>query len=128
VRIELLYIPDCPNYALAVQTVREALRERGLPEEIVEIEVSDPAQAIALCFPGSPTIRINGQDIEPGMTECGHHGVACRTYLLEGKRQGIPQRERISQAILARPSVSSKLALQYSLKSSPAFSPTGCHR
>ena len=100
-RIELLYVPNCPNHAPTAQILRDALHDLGVSEEVIEIEVCDPAQAAAVSFPGSPTIRINGRDVEPGMPESGHHGLSCRTYLVHGKRQGIPRREWISQAVLS---------------------------
>jgi len=100
-KIELLYIPNCPHRAPAAQMLREVLRDMGQPEEVVDTKVSDRAQATAVSFPGSPTIRINGQDVEPGMPESHDHGLSCRTYIVHGKRQGVPQREWIYQAILS---------------------------
>ena len=98
-KIELLYIPDCPNYSPAVRTIREVLCEQGLPQEIIEIEVADSTQAATLGFQGSPTIRINGRDVEPGLSKSSHYGLSCRTYLVHGKREGLPQREWIREAI-----------------------------
>ncbi len=54
-RIELLYLPGCPNHAPAVQGLREVLAERGLPPEIAEIQAADPAQPAAREKPPNPT-------------------------------------------------------------------------
>ena len=102
-KIELLYVRDCPSHRSGVQTVKDVLREYGLSPEIVEIEVADPDQASALRFPGSPTIRVNGKDVEPGIPEAGHYGLICRTYFVRGQRTGLPQRDWIRQAILSAP-------------------------
>ena len=100
-KVELLYIPDCPNHLPAVETVRDVLRERGLPQDILQIEVIDPAQAAALFFPGSPTVRVDGKDVEPNVTVVASFGISCRTYLVDGRRQGVPRREWIRDAILS---------------------------
>jgi hypothetical protein len=63
-RVELLHIPDCPNYPVAAKLLREILRAHGLPQNISEIRVMDFTQAAALAFPGSPTIRIDGKDVD----------------------------------------------------------------
>jgi hypothetical protein len=98
-KIELLYGPGCPNHAPAAQMVREVLAEFGLCLDIIEIEVADHADAVTTGFPGSPTIRIDGRDVEPGFAESGQFGLSCRIYLVNGRRQGVPDREWIRRAI-----------------------------
>jgi hypothetical protein len=100
VRIELLYVRGCTNHAAALEMIRDVLFEAELPERVYEIEVGNSAAASALAFPGSPTIRVNGRDVEPGITPQGQYGVCCRTYVVNGKRQGLPEREWIRQALL----------------------------
>jgi hypothetical protein len=98
-KVELLYSPDCPNHVPAAQMVREVLAEFGLCQEIIEIEVADHANAVAASLPGSPTIRIDGRDVEPGFAESGQSGLSCRIYLVNGLRQGVPAREWIRDAV-----------------------------
>jgi hypothetical protein len=98
-RVELLHIPDCPNYPVAAKLLREILRAHGLPQNISEIRVMDFTQAAALAFPGSPTIRIDGKDVDATLPQQAYRGLSCRTYVVEGKRQGVPSRDMISQAI-----------------------------
>src|SRR5260370_20923719 len=100
-RVELLHIPDCPNYEVAARLLKEILHEHGLPQKIAEVSVTDFSQAEALAFPGSPTIRINGKDVDPAFPEQDYRGLSCRTYILYGKRQGVPSRAMISQPIRA---------------------------
>ena len=97
-KIELLHIADCPNIGAARRLLKEALRELGLPEEISEIEVCDSAQAEALAFPGSPTVRVDGKDVETTLAGQAGYGLACRTYVIDGKRQGVPSQEIIRKA------------------------------
>ncbi len=102
-KVELLYIADCPNYRETARILMEALSEYGLRDDLSEIEVTDSAQADALEFIGSPSIRIEGQDIESDIEPIApvqhHDGLSCRTYLLDGKLTGIPPLEMIRKAI-----------------------------
>ena len=100
-RIELLHIPDCPNYEVAARLLKEILHEHGLPQKIADVPVTDFAQAEALTFPGSPTIRIDGKDVDTTFPEQGYRGLSCRTYIVDGKRQGVPSHAMISLAIRA---------------------------
>ena len=98
-KVELLHIADCPNTKAARRLVEECLREFGLSDTISEVEVSDPMQAERLCFPGSPTIRVDETDVEVSLERQNSQGLSCRTYLIGGKLQGVPTREMICQAI-----------------------------
>jgi hypothetical protein len=64
-RIEVLYVGGCPNYRGAAERVRTILKQQGLTADVEEVFVKDESAAKALAFPGSPTIRINGVDVEP---------------------------------------------------------------
>ena len=98
-KVELLYIRDCPNHLPTLETLKEALRESAITLDISEIEISNPAQAAKLLFLGSPTVRVDGKDVEPGVFEPKHFGVSCRSYLVNGRRQGTPDPEWIRKAI-----------------------------
>jgi len=100
-KVELLYVRDCPNHPLTLEAVRDVLRENGLPLDITEIEISSSAQAMTLLFPGSPTVRVDGKDVDPeaSRSSLSHFGVSCRSYLVNGRRQGVPDREWIREAI-----------------------------
>lgn len=104
-KVELFYIAGCPNHRAAARLLRETLREWGLRDQVSEIEVTDSARAMALSFPGSPTIRIDGKDIEPTAPSEQQVGLSCRTYLVGGKLVGVPARETIRRAIRLATSV-----------------------
>ncbi len=63
--IEVLYFEGCPNHLPAIEMVRETLKSLGRQDEIHQVEVHTQADAEAVAFVGSPSIRINGADIEP---------------------------------------------------------------
>src|SRR5215471_9192941 len=64
-KIELLYFEACPNHEPAMNILREALESSGLQGRIEEVQVRTQSEAEAMGFVGSPSIRINGSDIEP---------------------------------------------------------------
>ena len=63
-KVEILYFSGCPNRAPAVDLVREVLEQEGAPADMVEVEVRDASTAETVGFLGSPTIRVDGRDVE----------------------------------------------------------------
>jgi len=98
-KIEILYLEGCPNHRRAVERVKEALQEEGLTAEVVEVNVPDEAIARSLAFLGSPTIRVNGLDVEPSARASKEFGMMCRTYTEDGTREGLPSRQLIRTAL-----------------------------
>ena len=98
-KVEVLYFKGCPNHPPTVQRVRETLHKMGLHDEIREIEVDSQDKAQATAFLGSPSVRINGVDIEPSARGAKGFGLTCRTYIDGATRTGLPSRELISVAI-----------------------------
>jgi hypothetical protein len=93
-RIDVLYVPGCPNYEPAVEKLQAVLESQSLQAEIRSVPISSEDQAKALLFPGSPTIRINGDDVEPAETNMP--GLACRLY---ANSTGIPSEEVLQMAV-----------------------------
>jgi len=98
-KVEVLYIADCPNHKPAVEQARKALREAGIPVVVSEVEIRTKAEAEAWNFPGSPTVRVNGVDVEPEARAVTHFGFGCRSYVENGRRSGLPSRELIGRAL-----------------------------
>jgi len=93
-RIEVLYVPGCPNYEPAVQRLQAVLESQSLQAEIRSVPISSEDQAKTLLFPGSPTIRIDGEDVEQHETVVP--SLACRLY---ANRSGVPSEESLRIAI-----------------------------
>ena len=93
-RIEVLYVPGCPNYLPAVARIQKILMSESLRADIEGIPVSSEVAAKALEFPGSPTIRINGTDVEPDHKNAT--GLACRLY---ANSDGVPSEEMLRIAL-----------------------------
>jgi hypothetical protein len=98
-RIELLYWDGCPSYPEALELLRSVLDERGIGLEVDVREVHDDDEAEALHFPGSPTIRIDGSDVDPAGAD-GRPSLSCRIYLLEdGRVSPVPSRKQLEDAL-----------------------------
>jgi hypothetical protein len=97
--IEILYFPDCPNYQPALEHVQKALQEEHAFAEIKHVQVLDDAAAAATRFLGSPTIRVNGIDVEPSARSGAAAGMCCRTYNGDSGPKGAPSVALIRGAI-----------------------------
>ncbi|MGH9508863.1 MAG: DF family (seleno)protein, partial [Terriglobales bacterium] len=70
--------------------------EEGVRAEVQQVLVADEATAATLRFAGSPTVLVNGRDVEPAVAEQG--GLSCRLYANHGA-PGIPSRDALLRAI-----------------------------
>ena len=99
-KVELFYFDSCPSYLKALENAREALRLEGLPEDVELIAVESDADAQAKRFIGSPTIRINGVDVEGPEAEEKGYGFGCRIYANNGSNAGWPSVQKVRQALV----------------------------
>lgn len=91
-KVEILYVAGCPHLAPTRQIVEQLLAERGLRMLVQSREVSEQEAGAVQGFAGSPTVLVNGRDIEPGAAA----GMACRIY---ANGAGVPSREACERAI-----------------------------
>ena len=98
-RVELLFWAGCPSYPGALSELRAALVEQGLdPGSVIVREVTSEAEARAQSFVGSPTIRIDGRDVQPAPGE--PFGLVCRVYRRrDGRYSPTPDPADISDAL-----------------------------
>jgi hypothetical protein len=99
--VDILYFEDCPNLAAARALVERIAGELGVVTDIRLIEVGDPGAAVDLCFLGSPTIRIDGQDVEPGADQRDDFTFGCRVYSGRQGLSGRPDEAWIREALKA---------------------------
>jgi hypothetical protein len=103
-QIELLYFDGCPNHEPLFERVRELARERGMPDVIEQVRVDSHEDAVARGFLGSPSLRVDGVDVEPGARERGDYGLKCRLYHGTAGLSRVPDDAWI-RAALDRPAV-----------------------
>ena len=94
-RIHVLYFEGCPGHRPAVALVRQVLSDLKVEARVEEVGVRDAAEAAGLRFLGSPTIQVNGIDIEPGAEARFDYAMCCRMY----GASGIPSRAMVEIAI-----------------------------
>lgn len=80
IKIEILGFSGCPNYDPAVALVKEVVKDLEIDAVIKEVEVRDMEDARRLRFFGSPSIQVNGVDIDPAVRESTDYSYCCRTY------------------------------------------------
>ncbi|MCZ2845445.1 MAG: DUF2703 domain-containing protein [Candidatus Bathyarchaeota archaeon] len=119
-KIELLYLMDCPWCLKTKKLLRESLKELKLKTEVKEVLIDTEAKAKKYGFIGSPTIRINSKDIQEVVKksrclpceklakstnkrtsfvkkECCTSG--CRIYNHKGKQYPYPPKRLIKEAL-----------------------------
>ena len=90
VKIELLTFEECPNAQAARELVDRVVAESCVEVEIANVNVADSQAAERLRFLGSPTIRVDGRDIEPDADERTEFALACRIYRANERIAGVP--------------------------------------
>ncbi len=93
--VEILFFEGCPNREKIADAVRDVAREVGVAVDVTEVEVHDLEEANRLGFLGSPTVRVDGIDVEPDAQQSTAYGFACRTY----GTSGVPSRDLLVRAL-----------------------------
>lgn len=99
--IEVLTVDGCPNATRALELAERAVREAGVPARVETVVVRNLEQAARHRFLGSPTIRVDGHDVEPGAERGKSFSLACRVYQVSGRLQGVPDERWVVEALLA---------------------------
>lgn len=86
IKVEVLFFDGCPNHEPTLALVRRVVADLGVDAEVHEVAVEDPEDAETLRFLGSPSVRVNGRDIELGAGDRTNFGLSCRMY----GRRGVP--------------------------------------
>jgi len=97
--VEILYLEGCPNYKAARQLVEQVSGELGIEPKLRLIKVANKEEAKRLRFPGSPTVRIDGRDVDPHADERCDFGLTCRLYRTEGGFAGQPTDRWVRDAL-----------------------------
>ena len=97
-KIHFLYYEDCPSHDEALSRLKKCVEAEGISAdiEIVKVETTDEAEKLR--FVGSPTIIIDGLDIDPPVNP--HYALTCRAYRLEdGRISPLPSEAMIRRAL-----------------------------
>jgi hypothetical protein len=98
-KITFLYFEECPSHETALARLRQVMAEEGVQAKIEIVKVETDEQAQSWRFVGSPTILIDGQDIDPLPADI-QVALTCRAYQLEdGRISPLPSADMIRRAL-----------------------------
>lgn len=80
-RVEVLYFAGCPSHERLLPRIR--MLAAAAEAELVLRRVETPEEAESERFLGSPTVRVDGRDVEPGAGDRSDFGMKCRIYRSE---------------------------------------------
>jgi hypothetical protein len=100
-RVEFLYWDGCPSHPRALTELRAAMSDLALdPETVVVREIHTEQDASREAFVGSPTIRVDGVDVQPPGEDPA--GLTCRVYhRRDGRISPTPDPADVRDALLA---------------------------
>jgi hypothetical protein len=98
-QVQLLTFSDCANRDTALERLAAAIAEERVVADVTEVEVTDSNLAQKLRFLGSPTIRVDGVDVEPAARSADQFGLMCRRYQTANGPEGAPPLEMIRAAL-----------------------------
>jgi hypothetical protein len=101
VKLEVLYVDDCPSHEALMPRLRKLMAQVGVdaPVELRHVESVEAAERERLL--GSPTLRVDGEDVDPTAGERTDFRLKCRLYLSpDGLRGTVP--DEFVVAALAR--------------------------
>ena len=96
--IEILYFDGCPTYKIAERALREVIAEEGMDAEIKLVVVNSDEEAQRVHFAGSPTIRVDGEDLF-AVPEREKYALCCRMYATPEGLKGSPSAEMLSEVL-----------------------------
>jgi hypothetical protein len=99
VLIELLYFEGCPSYEEYLPRVRNLLAQSGVDAPVIQRQVQTQHDAQREGFIGSPTLRIDGKDVDPRASERTDYGLRCRLYPSGDGLAGAPPDEWVLDAL-----------------------------
>ncbi|CAN5165448.1 hypothetical protein BH20ACT13_BH20ACT13_05910 [soil metagenome] len=100
VRVEILARSDCESRGMARIVLERVVDELDIPVEVEVVEITSQAQARKRGFLGSPTVRVNGLDVEPGTNGSKEVTLGDRVYRGERGLQGWPDARWIRAALV----------------------------
>ena len=95
----MLTTPGCPHRAGAITLAERVCAELGSNAETRVIDIPDQQAAEAARFLGSPTIRVDGRDVEPDADRCVEYLCRCRLYQGQHSLRPLPEEAWVRQAL-----------------------------
>lgn len=100
-KVELLYFEGCPSYEALLPELRNLIASEAIAAEIELRRVETIEEAQRERFLGSPTVRVDGADVDPGAEGREDFGIKCRLYRSDDGLGHVPPQEWIRAALRA---------------------------
>ena len=100
VRIEVLAREDCPNRGMALNVVERVVDEVGVPADIELIVISSEDEAASWRLLGSPTVLVDGRDVDPVPNGHDEYTLDDRVYRTDRGLAGWPDPGWVRDALL----------------------------
>jgi hypothetical protein len=102
VSVEILYFEGCPNHKAARALVERVARDEGIGVALSMVNLPDAEAAKQMRFLGSPSVRVEGIDVEPGAEKRTEFVDGCRVYRTEDGFAGQPSEDWLRSALRGR--------------------------
>lgn len=96
-KLQLLYIDDCPSWERGLGNLEAALESEGIHAEVDLIKIRDVTEATRFKFLGSPSFRVDGQELWPEEREI--NALSCRIYQSTQGAKGWPSVEMLREKL-----------------------------
>jgi hypothetical protein len=98
--VEVLYVDGCPNHKALLPRLRALLADADTPAELTVRRIPDDEAAQRERFLGSPSVRVDGLDVDPASHGRTDYGLKCRLYRTTTGVSGQPADELLRAALL----------------------------
>ena len=96
IKLEFQYFENCPNHKKMSDNLYEAIKGLEDKIELQKVLVEDEETAKRINFRDSPTLLVDGEDVE-GIHTPNEPSLACRFYI-----NGIPSAEEIREKLIQK--------------------------
>ena len=93
--VRVLYFDGCPHWEATLEVVRRAAAAHAFEAHVEAVPVRSHDDAVRLRFLGSPTVQVDGVDIDPAARKRTDFAMACRLY----GSAGVPSAEMVAAAL-----------------------------
>lgn len=102
--VEVLYFDGCPSYEALMPRLRELVSSVGGDPDAIELRAVETTEAAEeLRFLGSPTVRVDGCDVDPTAAQRDDFGLKCRIYRSGDGQTPVPPEAWIRNALAGGP-------------------------
>lgn len=98
--VEILYFEGCPSVGALLPRLRAIVADHGCNPDAIRLRLVETAEAaVGERFLGSPTVRVDGRDVDPTAIGRDDYGIQCRIYRSDEAQSPIPFEDWIHAAL-----------------------------